>query len=66
MGEKSCPLIAWQTKKRSFYTPLFCSQHFMFLFQHTEYIAVAIRFASCYRVFLAENPRALFFNLCTL
>ena len=65
------PLDCLANKKRSFYTPLFCSQHFIFLFQHTEYVDIAIRFAHywfflAHWVFLAENPRALFLNFCTL
>lgn len=43
-------------KKRSFYTPLFCSQYFIFLFQHTEYVAIAIRFASCLPGFPCGKP----------
>lgn len=56
MGEKSCSLIAWQTKSGAFTLRFFCSQHFIFLFQHTEYVAIAIRFASCLPGFPCGKP----------
>ena len=70
MGEKSCPLIAWQTKSGAFTLRFFIHSILFFRIRNRDmqvFELLLITFASLTTEFrTSRNSRILFLNLCTL